>query len=56
MERDGSGRGASIIGPPECAAAQACQGKVYAPDYVPALPLPDCGLGDCGCRYEPARK
>lgn len=55
-ERDGSGRGASIVGPPECAAAQSYRGHVYAPDRVPALPLPDCALDECRCRYAPARK
>ncbi|HXY99111.1 MAG TPA: hypothetical protein VEI03_03860 [Stellaceae bacterium] len=56
MERNGSARGASIVGPPECAAAQDRRGRVYAPDRVPALPLPDCALEECRCRYEPARK
>lgn len=56
MERDGSARGVSIAGPPECAAAQALRDRVYACDRVPALPLPECRLGECQCRYEPARK
>jgi hypothetical protein len=56
MERNGAGRGATIEGPSECAAAQGRRGKIYAPDHVPALPLSDCELTECRCRYEPAWK
>jgi hypothetical protein len=55
-ERSGAARGASIVGPSKCAAAWGRLGKIYAPDRVPALPLPDYELTECGCSYAPALK
>jgi hypothetical protein len=56
MECSGAVRGATIMGPMECGAAQGRRGKIYAPDHVSALPLSDCDLTECHCRYGPAPK
>ena len=56
MECSGADRGATIMGPMECGAAQGRRGKIYAPDHVSALPLSDCDLTECHCRYGPAPK
>lgn len=34
-----------------CDAAQAIAGKRFLSNAAPQLPLPECDVGNCGCRY-----
>ena len=39
------------IGPNACGAAQAMQGKRFLSGAAPRLPLPECNVLDCKCRF-----